>query len=141
MVIAKNVPLHRQFEVKLFTNPNGELFRIFRPFVIMFLLGLGAPDNDNDYPIRCLLSSYYFPQNQARGIPDGKSDCSLCKVTCDGCQTVPYSKAYDANSCGYDEPVYTRTHRDKTVIMAMRKWMHLSTNVTNAQVGLPNACN
>lgn len=125
LVVAKNVPLHRSFEVKLFTNPNG------------------ASDNDNDYPIRALLSSYYFPQNEARGIPDGKSDCSLCTTTCNGCETVPYQKAFDPNSCGYDNPQfnqYTRTHRDKSIIMAMRQWMHMSANVSNTALGLPEAC-
>jgi len=124
-VIAKDVNLHRFFEVKLYTNPNG------------------ASDNDNDYPIRTLLSSYYFPENQARGIPDGFSDCSLCTTTCNGCQTVTYQKAQDPNSCGYDAPQfnqYTRTHRDKAVIMAMRAWVHLPTNVSNNDIGLPDHC-
>jgi len=125
LVIAKNVAAHRSFEQKLFTSPNG------------------ASDNDNEYPIRAVLSSYYFPANEARGIPDGKSDCSLCKVTCDGCETVTYVKAHDPNSCGYDQPQlnqYTRVHRDKSIIMAMRTWMHLPANVSNAEIGLPNAC-
>jgi len=125
LVIAKNVPTHRQFEVKLFTNPNG------------------ASDNNNDYPIRAVLSSYYFPQNEARGIPDGKSDCSLCTTTCQGCQTVTYVPAFDPNSCGYDTPQYnqyTRVHRDKAIIMAMRAWMQLPTNVSNADIGLPASC-
>ncbi len=39
LILAKNIPLHRYFEQKLFTNPNG------------------APDNDNDYPIRY---SFFF---------------------------------------------------------------------------------
>uniref|UniRef100_A0A6B2L9E4 Uncharacterized protein n=1 Tax=Arcella intermedia TaxID=1963864 RepID=A0A6B2L9E4_9EUKA len=125
LVISKNVPLHRSFEVKLFTNPNG------------------AGSNDNDYPIRTLLSSYYFPQNEARGIPDGWSDCSLCTTTCSGCQTVTFQKAFDPNSCGYDSPQinqYTRTHRDKSIIMAMRQWVHLPTDVSNADLGLPSNC-
>ena len=33
---------HRDFEVKLFENPNG------------------ANDNSNDYPVRLVLSSYYW---------------------------------------------------------------------------------
>jgi len=125
LVIAKNVPLHRQFEIKLFINPNG------------------ATDNNNDFPIRAVLSSYYFPQNEAKGIPDGLSDCSLCTTTCNGCQTVPYQKAYNPNSCGYDTPQYnqyTRVHRDRSIIMAMRTWMQLPTNITNDQIGLPPSC-
>lgn len=43
LVKGCDVPTHRGFEVKLFTNPNG------------------AQDNDNDYPIRVVMSSYYFP--------------------------------------------------------------------------------
>lgn len=60
----------------------------------------------NDYPIRAVLSSYYFPENEARGIPgtpasllpptklhqDGQSDCSKCSVTCSGCQSVPFRR-------------------------------------------------
>ena len=36
-----------------------------------------------DYPIRVILSSYYWGEGDNQGIPDGKSDCSLCKVNCD----------------------------------------------------------
>ncbi|KAH0788265.1 Alpha amylase, catalytic domain containing protein [Histomonas meleagridis] len=46
---------HWNFEIRLFTDPYG-----------------GA-DNDNDYPIRMLLSSFYF-QDGVQVIPDGKSD-------------------------------------------------------------------
>jgi hypothetical protein len=48
----------------------------------------GARDNDNDHPIRVVLSSYYFPANGARGIPDGLSDCTKCKITCDGISLI-----------------------------------------------------
>lgn len=34
----------------------------------------------------------------------------------------------------------TRVHRDKEIIMEMRKWMGLSTSVSNAEIGLPNQC-
>eukprot|EP01125_Pyxidicula_operculata_P006151 TRINITY_DN2141_c0_g1_i3.p1 TRINITY_DN2141_c0_g1~~TRINITY_DN2141_c0_g1_i3.p1 ORF type:complete len:858 (-),score=126.05 TRINITY_DN2141_c0_g1_i3:47-2620(-) len=125
LVIAKNIDLHRYFEMKLFQNPNG------------------VNNNDNDYPIRTVLSSYYFPENNSRGVPDGLSDCSLCQVTCEGCQSVTYVKAFDPNSCGYDLPQfnqYTRVHRDKQIIMAMRQWMHLPTDVSNSQIGLPANC-
>jgi hypothetical protein len=46
-----NIPLHRQFEVQLFQNPNG------------------ATDNANDYPIRMVLSSYYFPIQVRARVP------------------------------------------------------------------------
>eukprot|EP00727_Mastigamoeba_balamuthi_P001792 m51a1_g1161 hypothetical protein (861) ;mRNA; r:330037-333715 len=119
----RDVAAHRGFEVKLFSNPNG------------------AADNDNDYPVRLVLSSFFWGDNGAgQGIPDGKSDCSLCKYTCDGCHGMPYTKASDPNSCGYDMTVYTRTHRDKAVVLAMRRWMKMSTSVSNADLGLPSKC-
>merc|ERR1712039_1064705 len=92
----------------LFSNPNG------------------ASDNANDYPIRLILSSFYWPANGAQGLPDGKSDCSLCKINCGGCVGMPYTAAYDPSSTGYDKGVYTRVHRDGAIVNAMRKWMGLS---------------
>eukprot|EP00935_MAST-01C_sp_MAST-1C-sp1_P001583 g1583.t1 len=101
---------HRQYEVKLFTSPNG------------------ATNNDDDYPIRVVLSSYFW-QNGSTGVPDGLSDCSLCVPThageCDGCQTVAQTPAFDAASTGYDKGVYTRVHRDAAIVAAMRKWIGL----------------
>eukprot|EP01106_Pelomyxa_sp_JSP_P018092 TRINITY_DN795_c0_g1_i4.p1 TRINITY_DN795_c0_g1~~TRINITY_DN795_c0_g1_i4.p1 ORF type:complete len:459 (-),score=124.91 TRINITY_DN795_c0_g1_i4:114-1490(-) len=122
LVKDKDVGSHRGFEKQLFNAPRG------------------ATDNDNDYPVRILLSSWYFPNDNAFGIPDGLSDCNLCQITCTGCLTVPYAPAFSSTSCGYDTPLYTRTHRDKGVILAMRQWMHLPTNVSNAQLGLPDNC-
>lgn len=100
---------HRGYEVELFTNPPG------------------ATDNDNDYPIRNVLSSFYWGAGGVQGIPDGKSDCSLCTVHCDTCKTMPYTQAYDASSKGYDkgDGMYTRVHRDSAIVNAMRKWMGL----------------
>lgn len=34
----------------------------------------------------------------------------------------------------------TRVHRDKEIIMEMRRWMGLSTSVSNAEIGLPSHC-
>lgn len=96
---------HRAFEVKLFSNPNG------------------ASDNDNQYPIRVVLSSFYF-QDGSMGIPDGLSDCTLCTTNCKGCQGTKYIKAYDADSKGYDK-TYTRVHRDAAIVSAMQKWMKI----------------
>ena len=102
---------HRAFEVKLFEAPNG------------------ATDNHNDYPIRVLLSSFYWPASSAsandgiQGIPDGWSDCARCTVECDSCQSVAYTKAFDATSQGYDKTGYTRVHRDAAIVGAMQKWM------------------
>ena len=85
-------------------------------------------DNDNDYPIRMLLSSYYFDlSQQTYGVPDGQSDCSTCVGPwCGSCTaSMPYTKAYSPTATGYDGPVYTHTHRDQTIINTMRSWMHL----------------
>lgn len=97
---------HRRYEVTLFTNPYD------------------VSDNDNDYPIRMILSSYYF-QNGVKSIPDGKSDCSLCKVTCDGCKSRSKATAYLPDKKAYEGQDYTRVHRDEQIIAAMRKWMHI----------------
>ena len=101
---------HRGFEEKLFTSPNG------------------AQDNKNDFPIRMVLSSYYWYGNGVQGLPDGQSDCSLCTVDCDGCETFPYSPAFDASSTGYDSAngSYTRVHRDSGIVSAMQAWMGIS---------------
>jgi len=99
---------HRQFEVTLFSNPPG------------------SSDNDNDYPLRMVLSSFLFDTSQQPyGIPDGFSDCSLCVGDCTGCRGIAYSPAHVAGASGYSGPVYTRPHRDPTIINAMRAWMHL----------------
>ena len=80
-VLVKNCPEneHRNFEIKLFESPNG------------------VGNNDNDWPIRFILSSYYHTHSDD-GIPDGKSDCSLCTVTCESCKkSTPYMPAYEGN--------------------------------------------
>lgn len=98
---------HRRYEVKLFTNPNG------------------ANNNNDDYPIRMILSSYYFVDN-IMAIPDGKSDCSKCThSSCKSCRTRTYVKAYDPNGQAYSGSGYTRVHRDQAIINAMRGWMHI----------------
>ena len=92
---------------------------------------------DVNWKIKLVLSSYSFINN-AYGYPDGKSDCSRCvgeqcKNNCR--KSVPYQKAYNPTSTGYDtgnfnnwkENEYTRTHRDMEVINAMRIWMGLPT--------------
>ncbi|OHT02941.1 Alpha amylase, catalytic domain containing protein [Tritrichomonas foetus] len=97
---------HRNYEIKLFTSPNG------------------ADSNDNDYPIRMLLSSYYF-KDGVKSIPDGQSDCSSCTTTCDGCRSRGFSPAYVENAQAYAGSDYTRVHRDSQIINAMRSWMHI----------------
>lgn len=116
LVIAKDIPVHRFFEEKLFTSPNG------------------ASDNNNDYPIRMVLSSFWLPENMNDyGIPDGKSNCDSCLVTCDTCdaaQSLNYTAAYKQGSAGYTGNMvgghYTRVHRDVGIINAMRGWMDLT---------------
>lgn len=106
---------HRNFEVQLFTNPAS------------------ARDNSNDYPIRVLLSSYYWGANSNQGVPDGKSDCSLCKINCNQCQGMPYQKAFNPASTGYDkgDGSYTRVHRDAGIVNAMRSWIGLKSIETS----------
>ena len=95
---------HREFEKKLFESPNG------------------LEDEDADYPIRLILSSFYFVDG-VQGIPDGQSDCSLCKSECDTCTGVAKAAAFVDASNGYDEMDYTRSHRDAEVIKSMQTWM------------------
>jgi len=108
LVIEKNVPKHRGFELQLFDRTDG------------------------DWQIKLLLSSYSFMNNGAQGVPDGKSDCNNCVGDqCNSCsKSMAYSKAHDPNVCGYtcevdgqwQEGVFTRTHRDYDIIQAMRNW-------------------
>ena len=108
----RNVEKHRNFNIQMFTRIEA------------------------DWKIKLLLSSYSFMENGGAGFPDGKSECSnctgeQCKKNCS--KSVPYQKAYDPNSTGYDtgdktnwkEGSYTRVHRDKDIINAMRSWMGL----------------
>ena len=108
----RNVEKHRNFNVQMFTRTEAE------------------------WKMKLLLSSYSFMENGGAGFPDGKSECSACtgeqcKKNCK--KSVPYQKAYDPNSTGYDtgdksnwkEGSYTRVHRDKDIINAMRSWMGL----------------
>ena len=112
-VKERNAERHRYFLVQMFTR------------------------TDANWKIKLVLSSYSFIGN-AYGYPDGKSDCSRCNQNTQCSQncrrSVPYQKAYNPNSQGYDagssgnwkENTYTRTHRDREVVNAMRQWMGLS---------------
>jgi len=61
---------------------------------------------------------------------------------------MPFSKAYDADACGYTcevggqwkEGVYTRVHRDIEIINAMRGWMGLGAISDPVALGLPSHC-
>ncbi len=61
LVKDKDINKHRGFEVKLFDSP------------------FGVSDNANDWPIRNVLSSYWFPASGIMGPPDGQSSCKLCR--------------------------------------------------------------
>lgn len=106
---CSGVEEHRGFEVQLFTNPAG------------------SSDNDNDYPLRLVLSSFYFDTaQQPYGMPDGYSNCSLCQVDCDTCTgSMGVWPAHVPGAPGYSGNTYTRVHRDPAIINAMRGWMHL----------------
>jgi len=97
---------HRQFEKKLFEDPNG------------------IEDVENDYPIRLILSSFYFIDG-VQGIPDGKSDCANCEIECNSCTGVSYAPAHDDSSTGYDKSDYSRPHRDAEIIKSMQTWMKI----------------
>lgn len=109
----RNAQKHRDFNKLLFTRTDGE------------------------WKIRMVLTSYSFMENGGAGFPDGNSDCSKCtgKQCKENCsKSVPYQKAYNPASTGYDtgskdnwkEGSYTRVHRDMEVINAMRGWMGLN---------------
>ena len=92
--------------------------------------------NNTDWPIRVILSSYYLGRNKY-GIPDGFSDCSLCKSTsCSECVTVPYIQAAIPNQCAYSGDGYTKTHRSIEIINSMRKWMSLTKIENYTAIGL-----
>lgn len=114
-IILHHTDRHLGFETKLFTSPNG------------------ASDNNNDYPIRLVLSSYYW-QGSSVGVPDGLSTCDKCTLSCGSCRSTEYWPAYDASSCGYDS-TYTRPHRDLDIVNAMRGWLHLGSK-SHADLGL-----
>ena len=103
---------HMNFETKLFNNPNG------------------VNDNNNGYPIRLILSSFWWPQDNDYSIPDGYSNCDRCTTTCDGCLGTNYTKAHDPTSNGYDKPGYTRVHRNPQIIGAMKNWLGISNNTS-----------
>ena len=110
----KNIEKHRNFNIQMFTRTDV-----------------------TEWKIKLILSSYSFMNNGASSPPDGNSDCNkctgeICKNECK--KSVPYQKAYDPNSKGYDtgdsgnwkEGSYTRVHRDNGIINAMRQWMGLN---------------
>lgn len=124
LIKEKDVERHRQFEQQLFDRKDG------------------------DWRIRLILSSYTFMKSGAQGFPDGFSDCSRYvdyPPQTERCLSVPRAKAHRPDVCGYTltgwpEGQYTRVHRDRQIIMAMRRWLGLSTDVSNTELGLPDHC-
>uniref|UniRef100_A0A7S3JJD1 Alpha-amylase n=1 Tax=Euplotes harpa TaxID=151035 RepID=A0A7S3JJD1_9SPIT len=126
LIKDRDVNKHRAFEVQLFTRTEA------------------------NWKIKLVLSSYSFMNNGAAGFPDGRSDCSKCTGThCGDCsKSMKYSKAYDADACGYTcsvngqwmEGVYTRVHRDQDIINAMRQWQGLGQANSLSEIGLPEHC-
>lgn len=126
LIKDKDVDNHRNFEVQLFTRTDG------------------------NWKIKLVLSSYSFMNAGAAGYPDGLSDCDKCKGEhCSDCsKSMKYSKAYDADACGYTcevdgqwmEGVYTRVHRDVEIINAMREWQGLSRANSLEEIGVPEKC-
>ena len=109
LVKDRNPEKHRKFERKLFVDPSK------------------VEDNDNDAPIRLVLSSYYFDDvTKSKAPPDGKSDCSRCTTTCEYCRSRSYAKAHFEGAVAYEGSDYTRVHRDAEIIAAMREWMHIN---------------
>ena len=91
-------------------------------------------DMNANWTIKIIFSSYSLMNSGGKGFPDGKSDCKkckneLCKKECT--KSVPYQKAYNPLSIGYDsgdennwkEGTYTRIHRNIDIVNAMREWM------------------
>jgi alpha-amylase len=127
LVKEKDIGKHRRFNVELFTR------------------------TDADWKIRMVFSSYSFTLNgESKGMPDGGSDCSKYRGAQDvrRCKGMTYRPAYVAEACGYSvvdeqgrwiEGEYTRTHRDLSVIQAMRRWMRLPALDVN-QLGLSAKC-
>ncbi len=126
LVREKNVDKHRGFEVQLFSRTDG------------------------NWQIKLVLSSYTFMNSGAMGIPDGKSDCNACVGNqCNSCSmSMAFSQAHDDSVCGYTcqvggswkEGVYTRVHRDYSIIQAMRDWQGLPKVTDPTQLGLPSQC-
>ena len=94
-------------------------------------------NTENNWKIKSVFSMFSVI-NGSTGIPDGNSDCrkcpsEICKLYCR--KSVPYQKAYDPKSVGYDtgnsenwkEGTYTRVHRDLGIVNSMRKWLGLTT--------------
>ncbi len=116
LVVDRDISLHRSFEVQLFQNPLYDPDEFLCYTIIMYAIlafmpypmRSGVQDNDNDYPIRMVLSSYYFDLSlQTYGVPDGKSNCDECtgpfcnqcegRFVCVYCFDIYYSTDMNVN--------------------------------------------
>jgi alpha-amylase len=97
---------HLAFEVKVVDDPYS------------------VKDNDNDLPIRMVLSSCSF-RGDSMGIPDGKSDCSLCQLGCSECKSHAKAAAYVRDAKPVEVSDYPHVHRDPEIIAAMRRYMQI----------------
>ena len=119
LVKQKDINAHRNFEVTVFSR------------------------TDRNWKHRLLLSSFTLRDGSDGndGFPDGYSDCSLCTGEyCSSCVNFPKHEAYVADSEGYSVNgwqygYYTRTHRDISIINAMRGWMGLG-KMTAKELGI-----
>lgn len=116
LVIDKDVPKHRGFEVLLFNR------------------------TDADWHIKTVLSSFQWSSTGGLGYPDGLSDCSQYtgSIAPGNCIGIAKDQAYVDGTCGYTMAAgkYTRVHRDIAIVNAMRAWVGLpATN--GAALGLP----
>jgi alpha-amylase len=119
LVRDKDVEQHRQQQVKLFRDPYW------------------VRDNWNDWPVRVVMSSFWFTYGEF-GVPDGRSVCNV-KTDKKCRQSVPRLSAYEANACAYEGRGYTRVHRDIGIINAMRSWIGLD-RINASVLGLSH-CN
>ena len=95
-------------------------------------------DISQNWKIKFIFSGYSIMDSGGYSFPDGKSQCSKCNTiqcstTCT--KSVPFQKAYNPLSTGYDpgdgienwkEGTYTRVHRNIDIVNAMRGWMNLN---------------
>ena len=112
-IVKHNIDKHKKIYIKLLT------------------------DESINVKIKIIYSSYSLMNNGGFSFPDGKSDCNKCineecKNSCT--KSVPYQKAYNPLSIGYDpgngtdwkEGTYTRVHRNIEIVNSMRSWMKLN---------------
>lgn len=153
LVKSKDVGLHRSFEVLLFSNPYGS----HQAVLFGFILTQDRPTTPTT--TRSVSSCLRITSQRTRHVesptasPTARAAPSLAmaarpfpfserlvRLSCSSFQT---QTPLDPDSCGYDVPQfnqYTRVHRDRAVVDAMRAWLGLPTGLSNEQIGLPTSC-